>query len=87
MPGTVPSHETGQPYTTVWQAFLEALPHKSAQRVVPQVVYEFARRTPVESDRLPFRHPPLTSTTVDNSSPQWPTTPRHSAIASAVTSR
>ncbi|MFJ7177914.1 hypothetical protein ACIQXA_16290 [Streptomyces massasporeus] len=48
------SSHAGQPYTTVRQALLEALQHEDAQRVVPQVVDEFARRISEEPERLPF---------------------------------
>ena len=48
------SSHAGQPYTTVQQALLEALQHEDAQRVVPQVVDEFARRISEEAEQLPF---------------------------------
>ncbi|MET8165707.1 hypothetical protein ABZT34_15860 [Streptomyces sp. NPDC005329] len=48
------SSHAGLPYTTVRQALLEALQHEDAQRVVPQVVDEFARRISEEPDQLPF---------------------------------
>jgi hypothetical protein len=48
------SSHAGQPYTIVRQALLEALQHEDAQRVVPQVVDEFARRISEEPDQLPF---------------------------------
>lgn len=48
------SSHAGQPYKTVRQALLEALQHEDAQRVVPQVVDEFARRISEEPEQLPF---------------------------------
>ncbi|MFH9549173.1 hypothetical protein [Streptomyces sp. NPDC017435] len=48
------SSHAGRPYTIVRQALLEALEHVDAQRVVPQVVDEFARRISEEPDQLPF---------------------------------
>ncbi|KUL76466.1 MULTISPECIES: hypothetical protein [unclassified Streptomyces] len=48
------SSHAGRPYATVRQALLEALRQEDAQRVVPQVVDEFARRIPEEAEQLPF---------------------------------
>ncbi|MCX5132606.1 MULTISPECIES: hypothetical protein [unclassified Streptomyces] len=48
------SSHAGQPYAMVRQALLEALQQEDAQRVVPQVVDEFARRISEEPEQLPF---------------------------------
>ncbi|WP_416755572.1 hypothetical protein ACMAVT_22270 [Streptomyces sp. FW42] len=47
------SSHAGQPYGTVRQALLEALQQEDAQRVVPRVVDEFARRISEEPEQLP----------------------------------
>ncbi|MFJ9537112.1 hypothetical protein ACIRPX_07650 [Streptomyces sp. NPDC101225] len=52
--GRTRSSHAGQPYVKVRQALLEALEHEDAQRVVPQVVDEFARRISEEPEELPF---------------------------------
>ncbi|MGW5305596.1 hypothetical protein ACWERF_16895 [Streptomyces griseoluteus] len=52
--GRTRSSHAGQPYATVRQALLEALQQEDAQRVVPQVVDEFARRISEEPEQLPF---------------------------------
>lgn len=44
----------GQPYPAVRQALVEALDDEGAQRVVPQVIDEFARRISEDPDGLPF---------------------------------
>ncbi|MEU6540240.1 hypothetical protein [Streptomyces sp. NPDC047000] len=48
------SSHAGQSYTKVRQALLETLQHEDTQRVVPQVVDEFARRISEEPEQLPF---------------------------------
>ncbi|MET7785120.1 hypothetical protein ABZS93_00555 [Streptomyces sp900116325] len=48
------SSHAGQPYATVRQALVEALRAEDAQRVVPQVVDEFARRITEAPNSLPF---------------------------------
>lgn len=48
------SSHAGQPYAMVRQALLEALHQEDAQRVIPQVVDDFARRISEEPEQLPF---------------------------------
>ncbi|MFG2850234.1 hypothetical protein ACGFZ9_06120 [Streptomyces mirabilis] len=48
------SSHAGQSYTNVRKALVQALRDENAQRVVPQVVDEFARRISEEPDTLPF---------------------------------
>ncbi|MDU8995720.1 hypothetical protein [Streptomyces mirabilis] len=48
------SSHAGQLYTTVREALVQALRDENAERVVPQVVDEFARRISEEPDALPF---------------------------------
>lgn len=52
--GRTRSSHAGQPYATVRQALLEALQQEDAQRVVPQVVDEFAGRISEDPEQLPF---------------------------------
>ncbi|SDD66183.1 hypothetical protein [Streptomyces prasinopilosus] len=48
------SSHAGKPYMTVRQALVQALRDEDAQRVVPQVVDEFARRISEDPNNLPF---------------------------------
>lgn len=47
------SSHARQPYSTVRQALVEALRDEDAQRVVPQVVDEYARRIAEDPDMVP----------------------------------
>ncbi|MFG2799448.1 hypothetical protein [Streptomyces pseudovenezuelae] len=48
------SSHAGRAYALVRPALVQALQDEDAQRVVPQVVDEFARRISEDPDNLPF---------------------------------
>jgi hypothetical protein len=52
--GRTRASHAGRPYTAVRPALVKALRDEDAQRVVPQVIDEFARRISEAPDGIPF---------------------------------
>ncbi|MDT0457777.1 hypothetical protein RM550_18880 [Streptomyces sp. DSM 41527] len=52
--GRTQATHAGRSFATVREALVEALGDEGAQRVVPQVIDEFARRISEEPDHLPL---------------------------------